>query len=158
MDEIRISKAAATIAGVIVLALIISAYLASAPGWEEGGNKQDASVIAAYAGGPRPGDSAPELLGVASGQPAVQDVYIRALKDGTYDKEEIAVRSGEPVRLHFTADPDAGCGRQLVVYGLGVKLVSRNGEESVAEFTPSGGTYEYSCGMRMWGPGRMVVG
>lgn len=89
---------------------------------------------------------------------SAQDIYIKARNDGTYDKEEVTVNAGSPVRLHFTADPDAGCGRQMVIYGLNIKAVSTNGEEDVVEFIPKqAGTYEYNCGMRMWRAGRLVV-
>lgn len=87
-----------------------------------------------------------------------QDVYIRALSDGKYDNGEIDVRKGSLVRLHFSADPNAGCGRQMVIYGLNIRAASQNGEEDVVEFIPQQeGTYEISCGMRMWGPGKLVV-
>lgn len=93
-----------------------------------------------------------------SGQVSVQDIYIHANSDGTYDKNTITVSKDVPVKLHFTADSNAGCGRQLVVYGLDIALVSISGEEQVAEFTPtSTGTYDYSCGMYMWEPGKLIV-
>ena len=95
---------------------------------------------------------------VPPSQVTVQDISIHANADGTYDKNAITVKKDVPVRLHFTADPNAGCGRQLVVYGLNVKAISRSGEEQIAEFTPTdAGTFEYSCGMRMWGPGKLTV-
>lgn len=94
----------------------------------------------------------------ASAQKDVQDIYIKAKNDGTYDKAEVTVEAGSPVRLHFTADPDAGCGRQMVIYGLNIRAVSTNGEEDLVEFIPQkAGTYEYNCGMRMWRAGRLVV-
>jgi hypothetical protein len=100
----------------------------------------------------------PSGSGIQGVQNAPQDIYIRALADRTYDKQEIDVKKGVPIRLHFTADPNAGCGRQMVVYGLDVKVLSKNGEEDVVEFTPQdAGAYEYNCGMRMWRPGRLVV-
>jgi heme/copper-type cytochrome/quinol oxidase subunit 2 len=87
-----------------------------------------------------------------------QDIYIRALSNGKYDKQEITVEKGIPVRLHFTADPDAGCGRQMVIYGMDVRVVSIGGAEDVVEFTPQkAGSYEYNCGMRMWQPGTLKV-
>ncbi|MFH0885376.1 MAG: cupredoxin domain-containing protein [Candidatus Micrarchaeota archaeon] len=88
----------------------------------------------------------------------VQDIYIKAKNDGTYDKAELTVNAGSPVRLHFTADPDAGCGRQMVIYGLNIKAKSLNGEENVVDFIPKqAGTYGYNCGMRMWRAGKLVV-
>lgn len=103
-------------------------------------------------------DAGPDAAGAA---PTVQDVYVRALGGadfGAYDKTELTVKKGVPVRLHFSADADAGCGRSLVVYGLNVRLTAKNGQEAVAEFTPQeAGTYEYSCSMRMFGPGKLIV-
>ncbi len=88
----------------------------------------------------------------------LQEIYIRAKNDGTYDVEQLSVTSKEPVRLHFRADSNAGCGRQIVIYGLGIKAVSVNGEESIVDFVPQEpGTYEYNCGMRMWKGGKLVV-
>ena len=87
----------------------------------------------------------------------VQDIYLRALNTGLYDKNQIVVKKGIPVRMHFTADPDAACGRQLVIRDFGVNLLSKNGEEKIAEFIPNKeGTYEYSCAMRMF-RGQLVV-
>jgi len=84
----------------------------------------------------------------SSGQ--VQDVYIRALGGVSYDKPYVAVKANEPVRLHFSADSNAGCGKVLIMRDFGVSLVSSNGEEQVAEFTPSPGRYTYSCSMGMF--------
>ena len=84
-----------------------------------------------------------------------QDVYL-TLSGGSYDKDQITVKKGVPVRLHFTAI-NAGCGSQLVIYGLGVSVVSRN-KEATVEFTPQQeGTYEYNCGMRMFRGGKFIV-
>jgi len=103
-------------------------------------------------------DAATTTNASAAAPENAQDVYIRALNTGSYDKQEVTVKKGIPVRLHFTADPDAGCGRQMVIYGLNVRAISKNGEENIVDFTPQdAGTYEYNCGMRMWRPGRLVV-
>lgn len=102
----------------------------------------------------------PAGLGNLSGNGSgpAQDIYLKALAGGTYDKREITVKKGVPVKLHFTADKDAGCGRQLVVYGLNVNAISKNGEENVVQFTPQKtGSFEYNCGMRMFRPGKLVV-
>ncbi|MBI4052845.1 MAG: cupredoxin domain-containing protein [Candidatus Diapherotrites archaeon] len=95
---------------------------------------------------------------VAGGNGQAQDIYIRALSSGTYDKSEVTVKKGVPVRLHFSADPGAGCGRYLVLYGLNVNALSKNGEEAVVDFTPQQeGSFEYNCGMRMFKPGTLKV-
>lgn len=136
----------------------------SAPAAEQQGSgapagQADAPAAAAGGGGCGCGGSLGATTAAAAQAPQnVQDIYIRALSTGSYDKQEVTVKKGMPVRLHFTADPDAGCGRQIVLYGLDVKAVSRNGEEGTADFTPAeAGTYEYNCGMRMWKPGKLIV-
>ncbi|VVB58158.1 Cupredoxin-like domain protein [Candidatus Anstonella stagnisolia] len=87
----------------------------------------------------------------------VQDVYIKALPTGSYDKPSVQVKAGVPVRFHFSADRNAGCGKLLLINEFGVRLTSYSGEESVAEFTPtSPGTYQYHCGMYMF-VGKLVV-
>ena len=88
----------------------------------------------------------------------VQEVYIKALGTGVYDNPEITVKKNIPVRLHFTAEQQAGCGKMLVMRNFGVKLVSANGEEKTAVFTPSSeGVYEYSCAMRMFRGSMKVI-
>ena len=86
-----------------------------------------------------------------------QDVYIKALNTGGYDNPNVTVKKGVPVRLHFSADQGAGCGRSFVMKKFGVQLTSSNGEEKTATFTPNEtGTFEYSCSMRMF-RGTMTV-
>src|SRR3989338_7026816 len=63
-------------------------------------------------------DTQPIVIGNA------QEIYIKALSNGTYDKSEIRVKKGIPVNLHFSAEPNAGCGRFLSVYGLNVNALS----------------------------------
>ena len=93
--------------------------------------------------------------GAQGGQ--TQDVYVRALNTGTYDNAQVTVSRGVPVRFHFSADLESGCGRVLYLPDFGVRLVSAKGEEQVATFTPTdAGTYPYRCGMNMF-RGVMVV-
>lgn len=78
-------------------------------------------------------------------------VSLRALATGLYDKDTISVKAGQPIRLDFSADPGAGCGRQLIVDGAGINVISRNGETVSATFTlPTPGRYAYHCGMNMF--------
>lgn len=111
---------------------------------------------------PQPSANQPQPGGQQNGQQGgsqdLQEVYIKALPNGGYDKQEVTVKSGIPVRLHFTTQGNVGCGSMLVLYGLNQKTTSRNGQEGIIEFTPTQkGTYEYSCGMRMWQPGKFIV-
>ena len=151
----------------LVLAVLFGAYTVfSTPSQVKSGAEPANTHVpppqAAKAGGCGCGG----IIGTGSGSSSAnvttggnaQDIYIRALATGVYDNMEITVKKGSPVRLHFTADPQAGCGRQLVIYGLNVQAVSQSGEEDAVVFTPQdAGTYEYSCGMRMWGPGKLIV-
>jgi len=167
-DEIYVRKSSLLLIAGLIFAIIAGAYIINAyaqPG--SAGNRPVDAADAAGAAGEKSGVPDNTSAGgrqaqEAEGQKAqdnwVQDIYIRALSSGTYDKLEVSVKKGIPVRLHFTADPGAGCGRQIVLYGLDAKALSRNGEEAVVEFTPrNAGTYTYSCGMMMWGPGKLVV-
>ncbi|MFH0885375.1 MAG: cupredoxin domain-containing protein [Candidatus Micrarchaeota archaeon] len=142
MDGITIHKTTLMVFVGLILAILLGGYVVfSAPQQNALGTSGNGNDVSSGIGGA-----------------AAQDIYIKALSNGAYDKQEITVKVGVPVRLHFTADPNAGCGRQLVIYGLNVKALSRNGEENVVEFTPSQeGTYEYNCGRRMWQPGKLVV-
>ncbi len=137
-DDIKIHKTTAyLLVGLVIVALFGAYIVFSAPG---PGNQGSVVGNSSVQGGP------------------AQDIYIKALRDGSYDTKEVTVKKGLPVRLHFTADPGAGCGRQIVIYGMNIKASSLNGEEDVVEFTPQqAGTFEYSCGMRMWRPGKLVV-
>ena len=88
----------------------------------------------------------------------IQEVYVKALRTGDYNPMQITVRKGIPVRLHFSTEGNVGCGSLLVVYGLNVRVSSQNNTENIVEFTPpQEGTFEYSCGMHMFGPGHLTV-
>ncbi|MFH0714129.1 MAG: cupredoxin domain-containing protein [Candidatus Micrarchaeota archaeon] len=101
-------------------------------------------------------DSGTALTG-QQGQ-GVQDIYIKAKADGTYDKNLITVSSGSLVRLHFSTEPGVGCGQLLVIQGLNVRVNASPGNEQIVEFTPTQkGSYTYTCGMGMWGPGTLIV-
>lgn len=101
-----------------------------------------------------PVDAAPTIVAATGG---IQEISIRALDTGRYDKQEIRVRKGVPVRVSFSADQYAGCGRLLVMPDFGVRLVVRGSETVTATFTPTqAGTYAYRCGMNMF-RGRLIV-
>lgn len=142
-NEIEISKTTALLMAGLFLAIVVGGYVVFGAG----------SNVAAAAGGAQPGAG-------GSGQPTaagVQEVYIKALSTGGYDNPQITVKKGVPVRLHFSADANAGCGRAFYLDGFNVKLISYSGEDKVAEFTPQQeGTFAYHCGMNMF-RGRMVV-
>lgn len=81
---------------------------------------------------------------------SVQVVSVHASGSG-YDHPTIEVKAGDPVEFHFSADYSAGCGSQLILDGFNVNLVSQNGEDKVARFTPTTpGRYPFHCGMNMF--------
>lgn len=148
-NEIKINKTTAYLLVGLFLAIGVGGYIV----FGAGSNQPSSSCTT-------PDDcTAPSTVqGTPSTAPSggAQEVYLKATGSG-YDKSEITVKKGIPVRLHFTAQ-NAGCGSYLVIYGLDVKVLSRNGEEAVVEFTPEQeGTYQYSCGMRMYPPGKFIV-
>ncbi len=102
---------------------------------------------------------APQVAGpsVRAGGAGVQDVYVKALGTGFYDKAEVTVKKGIPVRFHFSAEQNAGCGRYIIIDGFSKNAISRSGEEQIMEFTPTAaGKYPYHCGMNMF-RGTLVV-
>lgn len=112
-----------------------------------------AAAYATFAFGNSPAVSAP--LPQQTGE--VQEIYLKALPTGTYDKASITVKKGVPVRLYFTAEAGAGCGSSLLMEDFNVRLVSRNGQTQMAEFTPTkAGTFYYHCSMWMF-KGQLVV-
>ena len=140
-NEVKINKTTALLLAGLFLAVVAGGYVVFA----DNGQSQPAVPS---------GGSGEVQPPAATGD--MQEVYLKATAGG-YDKSEIVVKKGIPVRLHFTAI-NAGCGSQLVIYGMNVKALSRNGQEAVVEFTPQNeGTFEYNCGMKMMDPGRFVV-
>ncbi len=86
-----------------------------------------------------------------NGAPGLQVVSVRAQSSGGYDHPTLQVKAGQPVEFDFSADPGSGCGRQIIIDGVGVNLVSNNGETKSATFTLSApGQYRYHCGMNMF--------
>ncbi len=151
-DEIKISKKMLYMFFGLIIASIVGGYL----------------IFGSEITTPGNGDTTFTRTQATVAQPAVtqnaqglQEVYLKATSAG-YDKNEIVVKKGIPVRLHFSAK-NAGCGSYMVIYGLknglrDVNAISRNGEDYIVDFTPQNeGTYEYNCGMRMFRGGRFVV-
>lgn len=112
---------------------------------------QDSCIVNQYGGGSS--DNTNNVTNsVTNGAAAeVQEVRITALSSGVYDKAEVTVKKGVPVKLYFTAEQNAGCGKMMILDGFNIKLTSTNGQTVTAEFTPQEeGTYSYHCGMWMF--------
>ncbi len=149
--EIKFQKTTAYLIVGLFVALVFGGYLVY-------GTSSNSQHQAAISGTNHPSVNQPSQPNVAT-QPSVggvQEVYLKASGSG-YDPAQITVKKGIPVKLHFSAT-NAGCGSYMQIYGLDAHAISRNGEDSVVEFTPTQeGTYEYNCGMRMFQPGHLVV-
>ncbi len=163
-NDIEISKTTALLLAGLFVAIVVGGYVAFGAG-AKGTVAAASGVPAAFGGtagsaGPGSGTAGGDAGSPAAGAQApqqVQDIYIKALSTGGYDHPQVSVRKGIPVRLHFSADSGAGCGRAFYLDGFNVRLVSNGGEEQVAEFTPDqAGTFAYHCGMWMF-RGSMVV-
>ena len=149
-DEIKIGKNTGILLLGLFLAIVLGGYVvlgATASTAQLSGGNTISSSGSPSANQP---NEAPSVNG------GVQEVYLKATGSG-YDKSHITVKKGTLVRLHFTA-VNAGCGSYMQIRGLNVHAQSRNGQEDIVEFTPQQeGTYQYTCGMGMFPPGRFIV-
>jgi heme/copper-type cytochrome/quinol oxidase subunit 2 len=137
-----------------ILFFCVVALAAFAIGFFAYSSPQDAP---AFATAPTPAVSAPPATITPSASliptlmPSEQAVSVRALSTGYYDKQEVTVKAGVPVKFEFSADPGAGCGRALYIPDFDVQLRSLSGETVSATFTPTvPGDYPYRCGMNMF--------
>lgn len=79
----------------------------------------------------------------------VQEISIYASPNG-YSPASFTVKKGVPVKLRFSADQYAGCGRQLIMKEFGVNLLASPGQVVEAQFTPTQeGAFIYRCSMAM---------
>ncbi|MDP3741698.1 MAG: cupredoxin domain-containing protein [Candidatus Micrarchaeota archaeon] len=86
----------------------------------------------------------------------VQELRLYASSSG-YSVSAFTVKKGVPVRILFSADQYAGCGKQLLIPAFGVNKIIQGSEESTIEFTPDKeGTFPYRCSMNMF-KGTMTV-
>ncbi len=146
-NEIKIQKNTSLILIGLFLAIVFGVYLVFGATANANANAQSTGLTTPTLGNP----SQPNT---PSG--GIQEVYLQATGYG-YDKSQITVKKGIPVRLHFTAK-NAGCGSYMQIRGLNVHAQSRNGQEDIIEFTPQQeGTYQYTCGMGMFPPGNFIV-
>lgn len=86
----------------------------------------------------------------------LQQISIHASPQG-YSPSSFSVKKGVPVKILFSADQYAGCGRQLIMQDFGVRVVAGAGETVPIEFTPTKeGVFPYRCSMNMF-RGQMTV-
>jgi hypothetical protein len=73
-----------------------------------------------------------------------------------YYPDQITVKRGVPVEFNVGAVGEPGCGRQLVLQGLGIGKYVPPGKIATFEFTPQkAGAFGMNCGMSMMKPGRL---
>lgn len=119
-----------------------------------------AFVVLAIANGvflnPSPPSTSPTATNTGFGV-SLQKVSVRALGTGLYDTPVVRVKVGIPVEFSFSAEPAAGCGRQLLIPAFNVVLSSPNGQTEKATFTPTmPGSYPFHCSMNMF-RGTLIV-
>ncbi len=88
---------------------------------------------------------------VAPIEDGVQEVDLRATSAGTYNYSTIVLQQGIPVRIHYTADPGAGCGREVIIPIAKARKFAPTQGEALIEFTPTQkGNFPFYCSMRMF--------
>ena len=88
---------------------------------------------------------------VAPIENGVQEVDLRATSAGTYNYSTIVLQQGIPVRIHYTADPGAGCGREVIIPLAKARKLAPIEGEALIEFTPTEkGEFPFYCSMRMF--------
>lgn len=79
----------------------------------------------------------------------VQEMSIYGSSNG-YSPASFTVKKGVPVKIKFSADQYAGCGRQLIMKEFGISLLASPGQVVEAQFTPTQeGRFTYRCSMGM---------
>lgn len=80
-----------------------------------------------------------------------QDVFLKATEYGTYVPNYLIVKKGIPVRIHFSADDGAACGREVIFPEYKVRKLAPSGGETLIEFTPLNvGKFPFHCSMKMF--------
>ncbi len=80
-----------------------------------------------------------------------QDIYLKATQYGTYDPSTLYVKKGMPVRIHYSADEYAGCGREVIFPEYKIRKLAPSNGEALIEFTPQKiGTFPFHCSMQMF--------
>ena len=76
---------------------------------------------------------------------------------GGYTPDVIVVKSGQPVRLHFTRQESSACSEKVLFPDFNQSALLPEGQEVTLEFTPSKpGEYGFQCQMGML-RGKLIV-
>lgn len=88
-----------------------------------------------------------------------QDVFLKATPYGTYEPSTIYVKKDIPVRIHYSADPNAGCGREVIFPEYKIRKLAPSQGEALIEFTPTKtGAFPFHCSMKMFNGTIEVIG
>lgn len=80
-----------------------------------------------------------------------QDVYLKATKYGVYSPSKLRVKKDIPVRIHYSADWEAGCGRAVIFPEYKQQAYAPAEGEVLIEFTPTQtGVFPFHCSMKMF--------
>lgn len=80
-----------------------------------------------------------------------QDIYLKATKYGVYTPSKLRVKKDIPVRIHYSADWEAGCGRAVIFPEYNQQAYAPAEGEVLIEFTPTRmGTFPFHCSMKMF--------
>lgn len=74
---------------------------------------------------------------------------IRVEVKGGYTPSLVRVRAGVPVRLEFHRDETNTCTEEVVLPDFGIRTFLPAHRTTPVSFTPTEGTYEFTCGMGM---------
>ncbi len=80
-----------------------------------------------------------------------QDVFLKATKYGVYSPAKLQVKKDIPVRIHYSADWEAGCGRAVIFPEFKKQANAPAEGEVLIEFTPTKtGVFPFHCSMKMF--------
>ena len=80
-----------------------------------------------------------------------QDLYLKATQAGVYNPTYLKVKKDIPVRIHYSSDEYAGCGREVIFPEFKIRKLAPSQGEALIEFTPTRtGRFPYHCSMKMF--------
>ncbi|WP_231705869.1 cupredoxin domain-containing protein [Effusibacillus lacus] len=77
----------------------------------------------------------------------IVDVIVK--KDG-YSPEEIKVKAGVPVKIHFKKDYEGGCLSYVLIKDFDITQKLQTGTTTIEINPKTSGTYKFTCGMEMY--------
>lgn len=104
--------------------------------------KEDTTMVA---------PNAPQVASQQNMKNDFQEATVTVSPSG-YGPEKIELQAGKPAKINFKTEEGAGCLRQVVSKELGINtILSENEDNYVTINNLKPGTYQYTCGMGMFG-------